>query len=187
MDTTNLASDGQLALEQTLAIRAPRIAEDGAGAGTVAAAGLLALFASTLFLSAFLLFLVQPMVAKMVLPTLGGSPAVWNGCMVFFQMLLVAGYGYAYGASRLQNTRARLLVHAGLLLIPFAVLPVLIDRQSAVPPGNPIGWLFLLLAGSIGLPFFALSTSASTLQHWFSRTSHPAARDPYFLYVSSNL
>jgi hypothetical protein len=187
MDTTDLASDGQLALEQTLAIRAPRIAGESAGAGSVAAAGLVVLFASTLFLSAFLLFLVQPMMAKMVLPMLGGSPAVWNGCMVFFQMLLVAGYGYAYSASRLQNTRARLLVHAGLLLIPFAVLPVLIDRQAAVPPENPIGWLFLLLAGSIGLPFFALSTSASTLQHWFSRTSHPAARDPYFLYVSSNL
>ena len=187
MDTTHLALRGHIALEETLALPAPPIGEDGVGAGTVAAAGLIALFASTLFLSAFLLFLVQPMVAKMVLPMLGGSPAVWNGCMVFFQMLLVAGYGYAYSASRLQNTRAYFLVHAGLLLISFAVLPVLIDRQSAVPPGNPIGWLFVLLAGTIGLPFFALSTSASTLQHWFSRTSHPAARDPYFLYVSSNL
>ncbi len=185
MDTTHLASSGHNALQETLALRAPRIGKDGAG--TAAATGLIALFASTLFLSAFLLFLVQPMVAKMVLPMLGGSPAVWNGCMVFFQMLLVAGYGYAFSASKLQNTRVRFLVHAGLLLIPFAVLPVIIDRQSAVPPGNPIGWLFALLAGTIGLPFFALSTSASTLQHWFSRTSHPAARDPYFLYVASNL
>lgn len=186
--SANLAADGQLALEQTLVIRAPGVAEDGAGAGTVAAAGLVVLFAPTLFLSAFLLFLVQPMVAKMVLPVLGGAPAVWNACMLFFQILLLAGYGYAYSASRLRRTRARLLLHAGLLLIPFAVLPVLIDGQSAAPPaGNPIGWLLVLLAGTIGLPFFALSTTASTLQHWFSRTSHPAARDPYFLYVASNL
>lgn len=188
MATADLSSDGQLVLERTVAIGPVGVADDHAVPCAVPAAGLVALFAATLFLSAFLLFLVQPMVAKMVLPILGGAPMVWNACVLFFQLLLLAGYGYAHGASRLRSVHARLILHIGLLLVPFAVLPVLIDGQSAAPPdGNPVGWLLVLLGGTIGLPFFVLSTSASTLQHWFSRTSHPAAGDPYFLYVSSNL
>jgi len=124
----------------------------------------------------------------MVLPILGGAPMVWNSCVLFFQLALLAGYGYAYGASRQQNVRRQLILHAGLLLIPFIVLPVMIDRGSAAPPdGNPVGWLLVLLAGTIGLPFVVLSSTASMLQLWFSRTNHPGARDPYFLYVASNL
>jgi len=185
----DLTSNGRIGLEQTVAIEHAGTVKDNVVPRAAApAAGLVPLFASTLFLSAFLLFLVQPMVAKMVLPILGGAPMVWNACVMFFQLLLLAGYGYAHGASRLRSVRSHFILHLGLLLIPFAVLPVLIDRQSAAPPGgNPIGWLLVLLCGTIGLPFFVLSTSASTLQHWFSRTSHPAAGDPYFLYVSSNL
>jgi hypothetical protein len=107
---------------------------------------------------------------------------------MFFQLALLAGYGYAYGASRQRNLRRQLILHAGLLLIPFIVLPVMIDRGSATPPeGNPVGWLLVLLAGTIGLPFLVLSSTASMLQLWFSRTNHPAARDHYFLYVASNL
>jgi hypothetical protein len=151
-------------------------------------AWLVPIFVVALFVSAFLLFLVQPMIAKMVLPILGGAPMVWNACMVFFQITLLAGYGYAHCATRWLTRRAQIAVHIGVLLLPFAVLPVLIRRDHALPPdGNPVGWLLALLAITIGLPFFVLSTTASVLQHWFSKTGHRAARDPYFLYMASNL
>ncbi|HEY2906523.1 MAG TPA: fused MFS/spermidine synthase [Vicinamibacterales bacterium] len=146
------------------------------------------LFATTMFLSGFLLFLVEPMAAKMVLPILGGVPMVWNGCVVFFQIVMLAGYGYAFGASRWLRVRHHVLVHAAVLAAPAAVLPFVIQAGSARPPdGNPLGWLLLLLAGTIGVPFFVLSTSASVFQHWLSRTDHPSAQDPYFLYSASNL
>jgi hypothetical protein len=188
VDSTDPWANGQLAFEHTLATDTPSLADARAIASPARATGLVALFASTLFLSAFLSFAAEPMVAKMVLPILGGAPMVWNSCVMFFQMALLAGYGYAYGASRQQNVRRQLTLHAGLLLIPFVVLPIMIDRSSALPPdGNPVGWLLVLLAGTIGLPFLVLSSTASMLQLWFSRTNHPAARDPYFLYVASNL
>lgn len=188
METTNLTPNGDLAFDQPLPIAPARVAIDRPLAQSADSAGLVVLYTTTLFLSAFLLFLVQPMVAKMVLPILGGAAMVWNACMVFFQFVLLAGYGYAYGASRLRNHKSRLLLHAVLLVIPLVVLPVVIDRNAVTPPeGNPIGWLLVLLASTIGLPFFVLSTSASVLQHWFSRTSHSSARDPYFLYAASNL
>jgi hypothetical protein len=145
------------------------------------------LFATTMFLSGFLLFLVEPMAAKMVLPILGGVPMVWNGCVVFFQIVMLAGYGYALAASRWLQLRHHVVLHAAVLMAPAAVLPFMIQAGSATPPeGNPLAWLLLLLAGSIGLPFFVLSTSASVFQHWLSRTDHPSARDPYFLYSASN-
>jgi len=188
VDTTDLGLKGQLAFEHALATDTVLRADACALASPARAAGLVALFASTLFLSAFLSFAAEPMVAKMVLPILGGAPMVWNSCVMFFQLALLAGYGYAYGASRQRNLRRQFILHAGLLLIPFIVLPVMIDRGSATPPeGNPVGWLLVLLAGTIGLPFLVLSSTASMLQLWFSRTNHPAARDPYFLYVASNL
>lgn len=188
MATTDLGLKGQLAFKHTLATHTVSLADARPIASPARATGLVALFASTLFLSAFLSFAAEPMVAKMVLPILGGAPMVWNSCVMFFQLALLAGYGYAYGASRQQNVRRQLILHAGLLLIPFIVLPVMIDRGSAAPPdGNPVGWLLVLLAGTIGLPFLVLSSTASMLQLWFSRTNHPAARDPYFLYVASNL
>jgi hypothetical protein len=144
------------------------------------------LFTSTLFVSAFLLFLVQPMVAKMVLPLLGGSPMVWNTCMVFFQIALLAGYAYAHGATKWLGGRRQVALHVALALLPFAVLPFFVDREVQTPGGMPIVWLLILLAGLIGLPFVVLATSASVLQYWFSRSSHPSARDPYFLYIASN-
>jgi len=160
----------------------------GARTGAARSALVVPLFAAALFLGAFLLFMVEPMVARMVLPILGGAPMVWNACVVFFQTMLLAGYGYAYGASKWMDVRRHAVVHAVLLLLPFAFLPLMIERGTATPPeGNPVLWLLLLLTASVGLPFFVLSTTASVLQHWFSRTNHPAARDPYFLYASSNL
>lgn len=149
---------------------------------------MLAVYALTLFLSAGLLFLVQPMVARMVLPLLGGSPAVWNTCMVFFQAVLLAGYGY----SHLLTTRLRLRVQAVVHLIVLAaaafVLPLAVPADR-VPPvsAQPEWWLLGLLAVTAGLPFFVVSTTGPLLQRWFSWTGHPRASDPYFLYAASNL
>lgn len=149
-----------------------------------------ALFVATLFVSAALLFLVQPMIAKMVLPQLGGSPAVWNTCMVFFQATLLAGYATAHGLSARLSVRIQMLLLAILLLLPFVVLPIRSDHSAlASAPGaeNPIPWLLEHLVFAVGLPFLALSTLGPLLQRWFSRTDHPAARDPYALYAASNL
>jgi hypothetical protein len=145
-------------------------------------------FALTLFVSALMLFLVQPMVAKMVLPRLGGTPAVWNTCMVFFQALLLVGYAYAHAATAWLGVRRQALLHLGLLLSPFAVLPLsLAPGWEAPADANPIPWLLGLLLVSVGLPFFLLATSGPLLQKWFADTGHPAAADPYFLYAASNL
>src|SRR5687768_11403692 len=161
-DLTAFTPGRPLQLEDTLELSSAR-----AGSTVVA------LFTSTLFVSAFLLFLIQPMVAKMVLPMLGGAPMVWNTCMVFFQIALLAGYAYAHGVTSAIRGRSQVALHVALLALPFAVLPFVIQHGSVSPPeGTPIVWLLLLLTGAIGLPFFVLATTASVLQHWFSRTDH---------------
>jgi hypothetical protein len=153
-----------------------------------AAAIAVPLFGGAMLLSGFLLFLVEPMIARMVLPILGGVPMVWNGCVVFFQIAMLAGYGYAFAGSRWLPVRQHVAAHVVLLASPALVLPVIIQPAGVAPPeGNPLGWLLLVLAGTVGLPFFVLSTTASVLQHWLSRTDHPAGRDPYFLYAASNV
>ena len=145
-------------------------------------------FAVTLFVSAGLLFLVQPMFAKMVLPLLGGTPAVWNWCMVFYQAALLAGYVYAHLGARWLGPRLQAAVHLVLMAAPWLVLPVGV-AASWNPPAdaNPIPWLLLLLSVSVGLPFFVVSASAPMLQSWFANTGHRSAKDPYFLYAASNL
>lgn len=147
-----------------------------------------ALFSATLFVSAGLLFVVQPMFAKMVLPLLGGTPAVWNTCMVFYQAALLGGYIYAHLGARWLGARRQAVVHLALMLLPWLVLPIGIS-QSWRPPAesNPIPALLLLLATAVGLPFFIVSASAPMFQAWFARTGSPAAKDPYFLYAASNL
>lgn len=145
-------------------------------------------FALTLFLSATLLFLVQPMIAKMILPKFGGTPAVWNTCMVFFQAALLAGYGYAHAVPAWLGIRRQVLVHVGLLVLPFVVLPIAVSENYAPPSeAYPIPYVLALLLLTVGLPFFVVSTSAPLLQKWFANTGHPAAGDPYFLYAASNL
>ena len=149
--------------------------------------GLLAVFVATLLLSSFLLFLVQPMFGKMVLPLLGGTPSVWNTAMLFFQATLLAGYAYSHLiVSRLSLGR-QMLVHLSVLAVPLLVVPIALP-QGLRPPtdGTPIGWLLLLMTTTVGLPFFAVSTTAPLLQRWFSRTDHPSGSDPYFLYAASN-
>jgi hypothetical protein len=148
---------------------------------------LVALFSATLFVSAFLMFLVEPMMARMVLPLLGGAPAVWNTCLVFFQALLLAGYAYAHGATCWLGLRRHIVVHSVLLLAPLLVLPIALHQPPPAAGQTPVVWLLLVLTASIGLPFFVVSTSAAVLQKWFSATDHESARDPYFLYVASNL
>jgi hypothetical protein len=147
------------------------------------------LFAVTLFLSAFLLFWVQPLVGKMVLPLLGGTPAVWNTCMLFFQGVLLAGYAYVLASTRWLSTRSQILLHAALLVAAALAFPIAISESAAhgVPEdGSPVGWLLRTLLLVTGLPFFALSASAPLLQKWFSRTGTASASDPYFLYAASN-
>jgi hypothetical protein len=148
---------------------------------------MLLLFSFTIFLSAALLFLVQPMVAKMILPLLGGTPAVWNTCMVFFQMVLLLGYAYSHAAPRWLGVRRHALAHVALIALPLLVLPIRVSGW--LPPGTefPAAWLLTLLLAVVGLPFFALSTNAPLLQRWFASTRHRAAADPYFLYGASNL
>jgi hypothetical protein len=144
-------------------------------------------YAATLFVSAVLLFWVQPLVAKLMLPLLGGASAVWNTAMMFFQAMLLAGYFYAHLLSRRVPAAKQPWVHAAVVLSAFAVLPIAIG--NAVPPvnGTPVFWLLKRLFVCIGLPFFALSSSAPLLQSWFARSGDASAKDPYFLYSASNL
>ena len=148
---------------------------------------MLILFTATIFLSAALLFVVEPLFARMALPMLGGSPAVWNTALVFYQAVLLLGYLYAHVLTRL-TPRKQALFHSVVLIVPLLVLPISALREGAPPGGeNPIPWLLALLATAVGLPFFVLSTSGSILQRWFGRVGHGSSRDPYFLYAASNL
>jgi hypothetical protein len=155
---------------------------------SAAQSGPLVAFAATLFLSALLLFAVQPLFARMVLPRLGGTPAVWSVAMVFFQAMLLAGYGYAHLLMRHAGLTRAITIHAIVLVAALPFLPIGIAESFAAPPESGFAlWLLTLFAASIGLPFFAVSANGPLLQAWFARTGHLAARDPYFLYGASNL
>jgi hypothetical protein len=150
--------------------------------------GGLPLFAITLFVSALLLLWVQPMFSRMVLPALGGSPAVWNTAMVFFQTALLVGYLYAHLVSRWLGLRRQVALHLALLTVASLTLPIAIGPDWTPPTeGTPVFWLIALLAWCLGLPFLVVSSTAPLLQKWFSASGHPAANDPYFLYGASNL
>jgi hypothetical protein len=148
----------------------------------------LVIYTASIFLSALLLFSVQPLFTKMVLPRLGGSPAVWSVAMVFFQSLLLAGYGYAHYLMQLSNRLVPVTVHLTLLAIAWLTLPLSIASGWGEPPNSGYAfWLLGVFAVSIGLPFFALAANNPLLQAWFVRTGHPSGGDPYFLYASSNI
>jgi spermidine synthase len=144
-------------------------------------------FAITLFTSALLLFLLQPLVGKLILPRFGGAPAVWNTCMVFFQLALLAGYAYAHASSRYLPRRGQFALHTLLLLLPWVSLPVALAPEWR-PPGDasPILPLLGALLAAAGLPFLVVSTSAPLLQKWFADQDRGPARDPYWLYAASN-
>ena len=149
---------------------------------------LLLLYSVTMFTGATLLFVVQPMVGKMILPLLGGTPAVWSTCMVFFQAALLGGYAYAHASTALLGVPRQMLLHIALLALPLAVLPLAVN-PALLHGGeaNPVLDVLVLLSFSVGLPFLVVSATAPLIQQWFTRTGHPAARDPYFLYAASNL
>lgn len=153
-----------------------------AGAGTLLA------FTATTFLSALLLFSVQPMFAKMVLPLLGGSPSVWAVALCFFQGALLAGYCYAHVLIARVPITATGFVHLGLCAAALLFLPIALPASWTEPPaGNPYLWQLALFAVVIGLPFVAVAANAPLLQAWFARTGHVQGSDPYFLYAASNL
>ncbi|MFO0878037.1 MAG: hypothetical protein U0840_11865 [Gemmataceae bacterium] len=153
-------------------------------------------FALTLFLSATLMFFVELMVGKMMLPLLGGTPAVWNTCMVFYQAVLLAGYAYSHWTTQWLGARGQARLQIAVLFLPFLAFAsnyifssgLLAPNQNLIlgNEGNPIPALLLVLSVSVGLPMFVISTSAPLLQRWFSSTDHPSASDPYFLYGASN-
>jgi hypothetical protein len=149
---------------------------------------LLATLTAAIFVSAALLFAVQPMFTKMVLPRLGGAPSVWSVAMVFFQAALLAGYGYAHLLTRYAPGRASVVIHLLVMIAACLALPLHIATGWGKPPEvGEAFWLLGLFAVSIGLPFFALAANSPLLQAWFARTDHPAAKDPYFLYAASNV
>ena len=153
------------------------------------ATAIVPVFAVGLFTSAALLFWVQPLIAKMLLPLLGGAPSVWNTCMVFFQALLLGGYAYSLLISQRLSLRNQAIVHAVLLLVAALVLPFGISNRllaSLPTQSSPILWLLATLLVTAGPPFLLLSATAPLLQRWFSHTSHKSSRDPYFLYAISN-
>jgi hypothetical protein len=148
----------------------------------------LIVYTAAIFVSALLLFSVQPLFTRMVLPRLGGSPAVWSVAMVFFQSLLLGGYAYAHYLMRLRSRLIPVTIHLVLLAIALLTLPLSIAGGWGEPPsGGYAFWLLGLFAVSIGLPFFALAANNPLLQAWFVRTGHPNGTDPYFLYASSNI
>jgi len=144
------------------------------------------LYASAIFLGAFLLFLVQPIIAKQILPWFGGSAAVWATCMVFFQMILLVGYAYADFTTRRLTPKRQVMLHVALLALSLAVLPIIPDL-SWKPQGdeNPSWRIIGLLTFTIGLPYFILSTTSPLLQAWFARRFQHAI--PYRLFALSNL
>lgn len=148
---------------------------------------LVLLFAATLFASAALMFVLQPMFGKILLPLLGGSPAVWNTCMVFYQSILFLGYLYAHYLSTRLSQHKQIVVHIAIIATSFIALPVgLSDSVSPPTDSNPTFWLLATLLAAIGLPFFVVSTTAPLMQKWFSDVGHHTSDDPYFLYAASN-
>ncbi len=142
-------------------------------------------FAGTIFVGAMLLFACQPMIARMIVPLLGGAPAVWIVCSLCFQTLLLAGYGYAHFVGTRLRVQTQVVLQLAIIGSVFLVLPIAVDDATVqrLTGGHPTFGLLLLLLRTIGLPFFVLSTSSPLLQRWFAELGE---RDPYHLYAASN-
>jgi hypothetical protein len=146
-----------------------------------------ALYAVTLFISALLVFVVQPMFSKLLLPYLGGTPTVWNASLFFFQVALLGGYLYTHLLTRFVPGRRQQAGHLLLLAGSLLLLPIALPSGWAPSSGLPAALAVVaVLAMSIGVPFVMLSATAPLLQHWFSRSTHHSASHPYFLYAASN-
>ncbi|NCC21998.1 MAG: hypothetical protein EOM26_05995 [Alphaproteobacteria bacterium] len=146
------------------------------------------IYSATLLLSAFLLFSVQPLFGKMILPLLGGAPSVWNTAMLFFQVTLLAGYAYAHATTKFLGIRRQAGLHLALVLAFMLFLPISLP-DGAVPPAgrDPTLWQLGIMATVVGGPFFVLAGTTPMLQRWFAHTPHPDSHNPYFLYAASNL
>ena len=144
------------------------------------------LYALTIFLSAFLLFQVQPLIAKTILAWFGGTAAVWTTCMLFFQFVLLLGYGYAHFSVHILNPRRQVLVHSVLLVLAVLLLPI-VPNPDWKPVGteNPTVRILLLLGATVGLPYLLCSTTGPLVQAWYARREHGSA--PYRLFALSNL
>lgn len=146
------------------------------------------LFTATIFTSALLLFFVQPLFTRMVLPQIGGAPAVWTTAMLFFQTVLIGGYLYAHLMTRYIPTLAQVGIHMALLLLALLFLPLAVPQGWHYDPASPVVtqtlWLYML---GVGLPFAVLSANAPLIQSWYRKSGGPSADDPYFLYAASNL
>jgi SAM-dependent methyltransferase len=146
------------------------------------------LFGAAIFLAAALLFVVEPMVAKMLLPSFGGTPGVWAVSLVFFQAVLLAGYAFAHYSVRVAGLRRQVLLQLALLLPPFIVLPIAVSAgSSAATSGVPELHLLVALGAAVGLPFLVVTTASPVLQRWFAAVGDRSSRDPYFLYAASNV
>ncbi|HEY5041455.1 MAG TPA: hypothetical protein VIK53_05575 [Verrucomicrobiae bacterium] len=143
-------------------------------------------YALTIFTGAFLLFLVQPLIAKYILPWFGGAPSVWTTCMLFFQLLLLGGYAYAHFLARWFKPRTQAIIHLVLVAAALALLPIIpSDSWKPSDGSDPTLRILGLLLVSIGMPYFVLAATSPLLQHWFSRT-HPGV-SPFRLYALSNV
>jgi len=142
------------------------------------------LFVATILTGSFLLFLVQPLVARMALPQLGGAPAVWNSAMLVYQALLLGGYAYAHALSRF-TMRRQGLVHLALLALAGLTLPIALADLAPPSPGWEPLWVPLLFVLTIGPVFFVVSAQAPLIQRWYAAS--PEAGDPYWLYAASNI
>lgn len=148
------------------------------------------LFTVAIFTSASLLFVVQPMVGKLLLPKLGGAPAVWNTCMLFFQATLLAGYFCAHLMTRYLPLRSQVLLFVSGLALALSRLPLSVDPRSIdalLNGADPNFWLLSVLISRVAPVFLMLSITSPLLQNWFARTGHPRGHDPYFLYSASNI
>jgi len=146
------------------------------------------IYSLTIFLNAALLFLIEPMIAKMILPYLGGTPAVWNMSLFFFQALLLAGYLYAHVGTVWLGTKRFAMLHLAMVVVGVLFLPVIVPKQwFAVSSLHPARLVLSALLAAVGFPFFVLAAGSPLLQKWFANTTHPVAHDPYCLYASSNL
>src|SRR5689334_14993282 len=147
-----------------------------------------AVFAGTAFLGASLLFLSEPMVAKLLLPDFGGSVTVWSTSSLFFQLLLLVAYGYCHLSTRRLGRRGQPGLQLLVLILPAVSLPLVLPHNAAPGPDDaPALWLLRTLAVMIGLPFVVVGMTGPLLQRWYSWTANRRAHDPYFLFAASNL
>jgi hypothetical protein len=147
---------------------------------------MLALYTVAIGVAAALLFVIQPMVGKMILPRGGGSPQVWITSMLFFQAALLAGYAYAHFSVRWLGARRQIVAHVVVLALPALVLPITLPDIPPPDGRGPSLWILTLLTLGVGAPFFVLASASPLLQSWFASTRHRDSGDPYFLYASSN-